>query len=557
MIPAPMRSSVRRWLPNTLWLILAPAARLSGQAVELTLREAGSRTPVPGAIVRLLGDKGPVSQGLSNEQGRILLRAPAPGLYLIKADRIGFEGIVVGPVDVKAGETFRREVEMPATRLELPTLEVHGKSACDLAGQGGARAAALWEEVNKALTASVLTQRDHKVPLHVRHFQRELNRDRTVLAEWVYASRLVSGQPFVASAGARLAKVGFVEVNRDTVTWQLPDAALLLSDEFVTTHCFRAAPARDSLVGLAFEPVRGRKVPDVRGTMWVDSASSELRFLEYAYTGLEGDLAKAGLGGRVEFRRLPAGTWIVGDWHVRMPRTENDVHHTMERSPIIEPRVVGFVDQGGRVEIAVDGVIPVSRAILRGRVHDSTTGTGLAGAVVAVMGYRDSIFTDATGGFELVLPAVGTQTVTATHPKLGLLRALAAVRTVLSLGDTTILAFAVPSVATFARALCGSVERGRSGIVGVARHPGGQVAEDLEVRVRYSTSSGGFREERARVGPRGTFALCTLPPDQTLTVRLQDRRIALVERNVRLEWGQFSWVDLGPPAPGGPAIPPQ
>lgn len=533
---------------------LLPAAA-HAQAFELTLREAGSRAPVAGAIVRLMGDKGSVAQGLTNTQGRILLRAPGPGVYHVKADRIGYSGMLLGPIEVAAADTYRRDLEMPSTRLELPTLQVRGRSSCDPAGQGGTRAAALWEEVNKALTANVLTQRERSVPLHVRSFQRELDRDRSVLAEWVYASRLIRGEPFQSNPAARLANVGFVEVMSDTVTWHVPDAALLISDEFVATHCFRPAAAANNLVGLAFEPVPGRKATDVRGTMWVDSASSELRFLEYFYTGLEGDLAKAGLGGRVGFRRLPAGTWIVDDWHVRMPRLREDTLRTLERrTPVFVPRVVGYVDQGGRVEIAVDGVIPVSRAILRGLVHDSTTGKGLAGAVVGVRGYRDSVFTDADGRFELVLAAAGEQTVTATHPKLGLLRDLAAVRTILSLGDTSMVGFAVPSVATFARSLCGSTERGRSGVVGVARHPDGQVAEDLEVRARFATSLGGSREERGRLSPSGAYALCRLPPDQPLTVRLQEGKLQLSEQNVRLEWGQFSWVELGRAAPGGPTV---
>jgi hypothetical protein len=549
-------------VPTLLWrvvqpvgILLAATSALLGQGVELTLTEAGSGTPVAGAIVRLLGDKGPVAQGLSNERGRIQLRAPEPGTYRIKADRIGFSGIVVGPIQLAAGQTIRRDIEMPASRLELPTLEVRGKSECERVGQGGPRAAALWEEVNKALTASVLTQRQRPVPLHVRLYQRELNRNRTVRAEWVYASRLTRGQPFQSSPPARLAQVGFVEAG-DTTTFHLPDAVLLLSDEFVATHCFRTAPAPAGLAGLAFEPVPGRKVTDVRGTMWVDSTSSELRFLEYTYTGLQGDLGKAGLGGRLEFRRLPGGEWIVGEWHVRMPRTQDDTVRTLERVPMVEPRVMGYVEQGGRVEIATDGMVPVSRAIVRGLVHDSTTGAGLAGAVVAVRGYRDSIFTDAEGRFELVLAAVGEQTVTAAHPKLGFRGARTAVQTVLSLGDTTVVRFAVPALTTITRELCGSVERGRSGIIGVVSLPEGRRVGDLEVRTGYGTSAGGHREERARPSDRGAFALCSLPADQTLSVRLFEGRLQRAERLLRLEWGQFTWVELGSGGTGGPSVPP-
>ena len=48
----------------------------------------------------------------------------------------------------------------------------------------------------------------------------------------------------------------------ESIYWA-PDAAVLLSDEFLDTHCFhvtrneRRAPG---LIGLAFQPVRGRNL---------------------------------------------------------------------------------------------------------------------------------------------------------------------------------------------------------------------------------------------------------------------------------------------------------
>ncbi|HEY9518018.1 MAG TPA: carboxypeptidase-like regulatory domain-containing protein, partial [Gemmatimonadales bacterium] len=65
---------------------------LAAQQVDLQIREEGSRAPVAGAIVRLLGDRGVAAQGLTSEQGRIVLRAPTPGSYRIKVDRIGWSG---------------------------------------------------------------------------------------------------------------------------------------------------------------------------------------------------------------------------------------------------------------------------------------------------------------------------------------------------------------------------------------------------------------------------------------------------------------------------------
>jgi hypothetical protein len=545
-----MKGIAARLFPVPALFLVGLPAIAGAQAIELRLREETTKEPVPGAIVRLLGEKGPLAQALTNEQGRVVLRAPGAGIYHIKADRIGYRGLLIGPIELASADTYRRDIDMPASRLELPTLEVRGKSACEAGGQGGSLAVALWEEVGKALTANVITQRQRPVPLHVREFQRDLDRDGNPLREWVHASRLTQGQPFGSSPAAVLASKGFVEESSDTIIYHAPDAPLILSDEFVATHCFRSIPGTGQLVGLAFEPTPGRKVSDVQGTLWVDRSTSELKFLEYGYTGLSGARDKAKLGGRVEFRRLPGGEWIIGYWHIRMARLEPDtlksVRGIRTEFYVVE-RLAGFVEQGGRAEIAEDGVIPIARAILVGRVHDSTTGKGLAGVFVQVRGYRDSILTDHEGRFELVVAAVGPQTAVASHPKLGLLRTLPLRPVLLSLGDTTRIEFTVPSIPTFVRALCGSTQKGRSGVVGLARAPVGVPPDDLQVRVAWQTAGGGTRQDRASPGKNGAFALCDLPPDRPLELQLVHQRMLLKEQAVRLDWGQFTWADLAPP----------
>jgi len=539
-------------LPILAVFLLGNPAAARAQAIELRLREETTKAPVPGAIVRLLGEKGPVAQALTNEQGRVVLRAPAAGIYHVKADRIGYRGLIIGPIELASADTYRRDIDMPSVRLELPTLEVRGKSACEAGGQGGSLAVALWEEIRKALTANVLTQRQRPVPLHVRLFQRDLDRDASPLREWTYSSRLVQGQPFGSAPAAFLATAGFVGESLDTIEYHAPDAPLLLSDEFVQTHCFRSVPATDGFVGLAFEPTPGRKVTDVRGTLWVDPATSELKFLEYGYTGLSGARAKAKPGGRLEFRRLRGGEWIVGYWYIRMPSLAPDTLHGQRKDIYVVERLAGFVEQGGRADIAEADAVPLARAILVGRVYDSTTGKGLAGAFVQVRGFRDSILTDAEGRFELVVAAAGPQTAVASHPKLGLFRTLPLHAVLLSLGDTTRVEFTVPSIPTFVRALCGSAQKGRSGVVGLARAPAGVSMDELEVRVAWRTAGGSAREERARPGKNGTFALCDLPPDRPLELQLVHQRMLLKEQAVRLEWGQFAWADMTAP---GASIP--
>lgn len=519
---------------------IATTSSVGAQSVDLLIRESSSRSPVSGAIVRLIGTTGVFAQGLTNEQGRIVLTGSGAGRYRLKVDRIGWSGVLTDPFELRLGETVKRELMMPSRPIELPALIVTGKSACNLSGSG-TLTALLWEEIQKALTASVLTQRQAQLPVHVREFKREVALSGVVLREWVTGSSVVRGRPFGSLPPAVLAQAGFVQASDDSTTYAAPDADLLLSDAFVGTHCFRVVPGTGGLVGLEFVPVSGRRVSDVRGTLWVDRAAGELRFLEYTYTGIEGELAHVGLGGRVEFRRLPTGRWIISYWYTRMPVLAAAPNQPRGNS---RPQValVGFLDRGGRAELAAGPRGSVDRSILSGRIFDSIAGRGLAEALVRVDGHRDSIFTDADGRFELALPLSGDQVVRVAHPLLGLLRDTRTRPVLLSIGDTTRVDFAVPSVATLVLAFCGA-NRGRAGILGRVLRFDGTPAADLRVRVHWLTS-GGSREERDRSGSRGTFALCNLTPGPTLPVRVNEGVKVLLEQRIRLEPREYRWMEL-------------
>lgn len=535
-------------------LLVLGAGAARGQTIELRLREDSSRVPIAGAIVRLLRQNAPVAQALTDATGRAVLRGPDSGSYRIKVDRIGYYGMVTPALNLAAGETRRIELPMASLAMPLPTLVVEGKSRCDLKASQGVLATALWDEIRKALTANLITQGRRSVPLQVREFHRELTRSGKALREWVFKAALTRSPPFRSLPPAALARTGFVVFERDSTDFAAPDAALLLSDEFVNTHCFLAVAGADRLVGLAFEPSPGRKLPDVSGTLWVDRATSQLQFLEYRYTGLGGVLATPELGGRVEFSRLPSGDWIVGYWHIRMPWIEQGVTTGAGGVKLVVSRLVGFKDRGGRVAIATEQRgPPIDRSILRGTVYDSVAAMGLSGAVVTVPD-RDSVRTDANGRFELVLAASGPQVVTVRHPKLGLLQEPTSRDVVLSLGDVVLVDFAVPPITAFVRELCGPV-RDKSGLVGVIRGATGTPAAALDVRVQWQAPSGGVQEVRGRKRPNGLFALCNLPPDRALPVRLQQGSQVLGEWPLQLELRKFAWLELSPETPATPPPP--
>lgn len=522
------------------------ASPAMAQTVGLRLRHDSTAAPIAGAIVRLIGERGPVAQGLTNELGLLELRAPAPGTYRLRIDRIGWTGLLTDPVTLAAGPALQLTVPMRSARVELPAIEVRGRSRCESRAEQGALAAALWGEVQKALTANLITTRQ-RLPLHLREFVREVNRDHQPLREWVVVSRLTRGRPFGSLPAAELARSGFVgQAEGDSLTFAAPDADLLLSDEFVATHCFRAVPGEAGLVGLGFEPIPGRRVPEINGTLWADRASSELRFLDYSYTRLPGLLRRAELGGRVEFRRLPTGAWLVSYWHIRMPRLVSQTVYVRGDSQVVA-MLTGYLDHGGRADIALDSRGRVDRAILQGRVYDSIAGTGLARALVWVEGAADSLPTDSEGRFALAVQASGDQVVSVRHPRLGLLGEPTSRQVLLSLGDTTMVEFAVPSLAAFARTLCRNRTRsGRVSVMGIAWRVDGTPAVDQEIRVMKRTRRGNVPVNEARPARstrRGLYGLCNLPSQDTVQVIMSETGITLLELPVALDTGS-RWVEL-------------
>jgi hypothetical protein len=541
-----MRARVRGFRPTPLLLFCFSSTSAYAQTVELRLLEESGSTSIAGAIVRLLDGSNSLAQGLTDEQGRLVLRAPAPGTYRLKIDRIGWTGIVSDPFPLVQGETLRQEIRMASRRVLLPELIVSGKSTCDRDAQGGSLAFVLWDEVRKALTANLLTQRAKSVPVHLREFVREVGLDGRPRREWVVSSTISHGGRFGALAASELTRNGFVQQSGDSVLFAAPEAATLLADEFVASHCFRAVASTNRLAGLSFEPVRGRRVPDVSGTLWLERETGELRSLEYSYTGLQDPMRDPRLGGALEFWRLPGGQWIVHYWHVRMPVIQSP---PVGLGDAAKPWLAGYLDRGGRAELAGDIHGRVDLAIVRGRVYDSTIGRGLAGAMVAVAGTATSVLADGEGRFELAVRGSGDHVVTASHAKLGLIGETTSRKVLLSLGDTTTVQFAVPPLGRFVKALCDN-RASTVSIVGLTWNARGARAAQREVQALKQSARGNLPKETParssrpiRSNAKGLFAVCSLPPNDTVRLIAVDFAKVLAEVLVALE-GQSRWVDL-------------
>jgi hypothetical protein len=79
---------------------------------------------------------------------------------------------------------------------------------------------------------------------------------------------------------------------------------------------------------------------------WISQEGSELKRVDYSYTGLDPAYTIKDGGGRLEFRRLPAGAWIISRWWIRMPVV--NFPDSSRRRPA-KPDVVAIIEAGGRV----------------------------------------------------------------------------------------------------------------------------------------------------------------------------------------------------------------
>lgn len=319
-------NSTFRFLISVL-LALFAAQPLSAQTVQGELVEQGTGEPINGALIVLL-DEGEEQHGgaLTGENGQFTLRAPAPGRYTLRAERIGYMSTASPVLTLEAGQTLEYRMVAQEEAIDLGGIIVEGERRCEIRPEEGLRTHQLWEEARKALNAAAWTQDQRLFKYDLVLYERELDLESLrVQSERTRSSSGFSDNPFVSIPVEELAEHGYVQNFRDSTLYHAPDAHILLSDLFLDNHCFQVREGggeEEGLVGLAFEPVRERGQPDVRGVLWLDEQTAELRFLDYHYTGLRMEGPTDEVGGRVEFERLPTGAWIVRRWRIRMPTKE-------------------------------------------------------------------------------------------------------------------------------------------------------------------------------------------------------------------------------------------
>ena len=371
--------------------------------VSGTLVETGTGTPVEGATVSLINRSGdPVAWRLTNAAGRFGFGLIRAGTYTLRTDRIGHASVLSDPFTVEDGDTVVRRLETPVEAIRLAGIEVAGRPRCEVRPGQGEGTAMVWEEARKALEATSRTSRRGVYHYVIRRYEREWDaRARQVRSEQSRIERRLLASPFRSLDIDDLVEKGFVYPQGDGGTYYAPDADVLLSDQFLDTHCMSLSEGEDEaegLLGLSFKPTEDRGVTDISGVFWLNPVDAELQWLDYQYEFLDVPNSER-LGGKILFAGLPDGTWIVREWYIRMPLLEV----TIERGRRDQTRLVGIKEVGGLVvrvnTLGGDLVLDSRAGIIDGVVLDSEGSEPVEGVVV-FLDDSTRVTTDADGRFQ-------------------------------------------------------------------------------------------------------------------------------------------------------------
>ncbi len=540
----PMRSPIT----NLLAILLLLPATANGQVVRGQLLNGETGLPLEGAMIVLQGSAGEEATVLSNASGRFFLRAPSAGVYTIRADRIGHASTVSDPIELAVGDTVDVRMVAEIDAIALEGLHVAGERRCEIRPEAGRAVATVWEEARKALAAAALTEESGFYRYRTIRFQRELDeRGRRVLSEQRRASQGYQRAPFESLPAETLVSEGFIRPDPDGDLYFAPDAKVLLSDPFLDTHCLGITAGQGEsagLLGVVFEPTEGRDLPEIRGVVWIDPASGELRYLDYTYENLDPALRHDAVGGKVVFQGLPNGTWIVTEWRIRMPNAALAPDFRGGRQLIL----AGIREVGGEVDRVQDQagrtVLEATRATLAGVVLDDTGLVPIAGATVRLVGTQSTTESDSAGSFNLTGLSEGIYSVTFSHPSVPSLAGFPhPVEVEVSAGEVASVRLVAPKVSEFLEAACGESERpegsatltgsvtdGETGGplpgatvrilwsdyrfrgTGVARAGGGQIQTML-----------GIQEEglEGQTDSSGRYLACAVPSDHPLRVEAE------------------------------------
>src|SRR5207247_11111235 len=124
-------------------------------------------------------------------------------------------------------------------------------------------------ELKNALAATALTESQGLVPLDVDLYERVLDRNLSIVSERAEQRARLSRRPVTGISWDQIDSTRRGEASNSDV-YRAPDAATIISDHFVKSHCFNAIHgygAEGGLVGLEFRPSRVSAQPELSGVL--------------------------------------------------------------------------------------------------------------------------------------------------------------------------------------------------------------------------------------------------------------------------------------------------
>lgn len=330
--------------------LLAFSGSVAAQTVQGTLRSVADSAPVTGALVLLLDSAGvEQSQTVSYGSGGYALSAPGAGTYRLRVLRIGALPYVSPAFDLGPRQVLSYPVMLPRSPVVLTELVVTAHPDCRLYPDSQATTAVVWDEARKALAITVETMRHGPYRFSTLLLHQYFDADMRLLRGDSVPGPPLERWPVVSSSPDSLAKHGYVQPGEAGLIYYGVDPGLLFSNSFLGRHCFHLErhPDDPDLIGLAFEPVKRSRSPDVKGALWISRQKDELRYLEFSYVNLERWIPREKTGGRLDFMRLDNGAWLVRQWWMRAPRRQS-------RPGMSHPGVGGWTRWGGRVTRVLD-----------------------------------------------------------------------------------------------------------------------------------------------------------------------------------------------------------
>ena len=536
------------WILGLRWLgflvMALSASGVSGQVVRGSVVDATTGGPIGAVLVVLVDNDGRDRvRYLADSRGAFLLNAPAPGNYALRLERLGLETHVQRGIHLLGSDTLTIRVPMQVRPIVMDGLEVTGDQRCALPREGGAALQRLWEEVRKALSLAAYTDSVSPYRYELVKYKRDLDPATLAVRQEVSSRRSVTVQQPITSRPAKvLADSGFVIQEQESDTYLAPDAAALISDEFLAGHCFTLRTGfgdHQGLLGLEFRPLRHTSgTTDIEGVLWLDRREVLLKWLDFTYVNLPGGLSElrtSSVGGHVEFTRLPEGTLIVSTWRIRMPVAIE------YQEPVIRQRrvrLLAIAEEGGRVAKAWRRS---TDAVAFSEVSGTIVGTVQRVAPASRRGAADTILVigldrkepiDAEGRFRVGGVAEGRYHLAYVRPELmGLDVTYGAADVEISAGGSVNAVIEPPSYDAVFAAACGLPEwKKETGVVlgTVVEVATGEALSQVEVVSRWQR----FREiditsgrvdgtelsQATSTSADGGFRLCGVPMNHSVLV---------------------------------------